>query len=62
MERVVDVCRVFGNGRIQLKKRIRVLLNVGDGDEVYFRQDIDGRVFVEKVRSQKSGPGRYVRS
>ena len=63
MERVVEVCKVFGNGRIQLKKRVRVLLNVNDGDEVYFREDVDGRIFVEKVRNQKSGgPGRYVRS
>ena len=63
MERVVEVCKVFGNGRIQLKKRVRVLLNVNDGDDVYFKMDEDGRIYVEKAAVEpKIGFGRYVRS
>jgi bifunctional DNA-binding transcriptional regulator/antitoxin component of YhaV-PrlF toxin-antitoxin module len=54
---------VFGNGRIQLKKRLRVLLDLCDGDDVYFKMDEDGRIYVEKAAVEpKIGFGRYVRS
>ena len=63
MDRVVDVSCVFGNGRIQLKKRLRVLLDLCDGDDVYFKMDEDGRIYVEKAAVEpKIGFGRYVRS
>ena len=61
MERVLEVCVVFGNGRIQLKKKVRVVLDVGDGDELYFMQGADGKLYIEKAPSSKRGSGRYTK-
>lgn len=58
----MEVSEIFGNGRIQLKKRVRVILDLRDGDEIYFKQSIDGRIYIEKApNEQKSGAGKYVR-
>jgi bifunctional DNA-binding transcriptional regulator/antitoxin component of YhaV-PrlF toxin-antitoxin module len=62
MDRIIEVSEIFGNGRIQLKKKVRVMLGVGDGDEIYFKQMEDGRIYIERVGLSKTGPGRYVKS
>jgi hypothetical protein len=38
------------------------MLGVGDGDEIYFKQMEDGRIYIERVGLSKTGPGRYVKS
>ena len=62
MDRVVEVSLIFGNGRIQVKKKVREILDVSDGDEIYFKQSPEGRIYIEKADIIiKSGAGKYVR-
>lgn len=61
MERILEVCTVFGNGRIQLKKKVRTMLELSDGDDLYFKLAIDGRIYLEKADSLKEGSGKYTK-
>jgi AbrB family looped-hinge helix DNA binding protein len=46
---IIAVTKVYGKGRIQLPKEVRLTLEVKDGDRIYFTQDELGRIYVEKA-------------
>jgi AbrB family looped-hinge helix DNA binding protein len=55
---IIAVSRVYGKGRLQLPKEVRLALGVGDGDRVLFVRDAEGRITIERA-SPKRGVGKY---
>jgi len=59
-ERVIlSTNKMFGRGRIQVPKRVRNILNLADGDFVYFIQNEYEEVLLEKAPSPKEKVGKY---
>jgi AbrB family looped-hinge helix DNA binding protein len=57
---IVATVKVHGKGRIQIPKDIRQILNISDGERLYFIQDSSGKIFVEKAPQIKKGLGKYL--
>jgi AbrB family looped-hinge helix DNA binding protein len=59
---IIAAVKVHGKGRVQIPKEVRDILNVEDGDRVYFVQDNSGKIFLEKAPALKEkGLGKYDR-
>ncbi len=59
-ERVIlSTNKVYGRGRVQVPKRVRDILNVVDGDFIYFIQNEHGEILMEKAPTPKDKLGRY---
>ena len=54
----INITKVHSNGRVQIPIEIRKELELSDGDKVYWFQDSQGRVFIEKL-GEKRKRGRY---
>lgn len=54
----INITKVHSNGRVQIPIEIRKELELSDGDKVYWFQDSQGRVFIEKL-GEKRKKGRY---
>jgi len=58
---IVGVSKVFQHGKTQLPREVRKLLELKDGDRVYYVQDDFGRIFLEKAPGLvKKHVGKYV--
>lgn len=59
-ERVIlSTNKVYGRGRVQISKRVRDILNVIDGDFIYFIQNEYGEILMEKAPTPKDNVGKY---
>ena len=54
----INITKVHSNGRVQIPIEIRKELELSDGDKVYWFQDSQDRVFIEKL-GEKRKTGRY---
>ena len=58
---IIAVGKVHGGGRVQLPKEVRELLDIRDGDKVYFVQDDLGRIIIERApKLERKLVGKYV--
>jgi len=55
---VINITKVHSNGRVQIPIEIRKELKLSDGDKVYWFQDSQDRVFIEKLGAERK-KGRY---
>lgn len=46
---ILGTMKIHGRGRVQIPKRVRELLKIQDDDLVYFMQDLEGKISIEKV-------------
>lgn len=46
---ILGTMKVHGRGRIQIPKRVREILKIEDDDLLYFMQDLEGKIILEKV-------------
>lgn len=56
---IIDVTRVFGNGKVYLPAEVRNALQLKDGDKVAFSQDEAERIILTKVLKKESRVGKY---
>ena len=57
---IIATVKVHGKGRVQIPKEVRKILNVEDGDRVYFVQNSSRKIFLEKAPIlKKKEPGKY---
>ena len=57
---IVDVCKLYGRGRVQIPSEIRKELQLVDGDKICWKIDPLGRYYIEKAQSKRGG-GRYTK-
>ena len=56
----INITKVHSNGRVQIPIEIREELELSDGDKIYWFQDSEGRVFIEKLGAKRERKkGRY---
>jgi AbrB family looped-hinge helix DNA binding protein len=53
-ETIIAISKMYGNGRVQVPKEVRVRLNLEDGDKVAFIEGEDGRIYIDKLIPRKS--------
>lgn len=56
---ILSTNKIFGRGRVQISKRVRDILNLVDGDFIYFIQSEYGEILLEKAPSLKDKAGKY---
>jgi len=57
---VIAISKLYQHGKTQVPKIVRKMLNLKDGDRIYYVQDLDGRIYLEKAPELKRVVGRYV--
>lgn len=54
-EIVLAVGKVFGKGKLQIPIEIRGILDLNDGDRIYFKQTLEGKIVLSKAPQTRRG-------